>query len=58
MYSRHKSTLDECPTVTKKAKLCLRSGNSSDKTNDMITNDIRSTAGISSQSKQEKMLKP
>ncbi|XP_011692834.1 PREDICTED: E3 ubiquitin-protein ligase TRAIP-like isoform X2 [Wasmannia auropunctata] len=54
MYSRHKSTLDECPTVTKKAKLCLRSGNSSDKTNDMITNDIRSTAGISSQSKQEK----
>lgn len=54
--SIHNSTFDECPTITKKAKLCLRSGNS-DKSNDVVTSNVRNTARMSSPSKQKKMLK-
>ncbi|KAG5330493.1 TRAIP ligase, partial [Acromyrmex heyeri] len=51
------STLDECPTVTKKARLGLQSGNNSKKTNDVNKDDIKNTAGISSQSNIKTSLK-
>ncbi|XP_018342206.1 PREDICTED: E3 ubiquitin-protein ligase TRAIP-like [Trachymyrmex septentrionalis] len=44
------STLDECPTVTKKARLDLQSDNNSKKINDVNKDNIKNTAGISSQS--------
>lgn len=53
--SMHNSIFDECPVVTKQAKLCLRSGNSSNKSNDVVTSNVRNTAGMSSQSKKFKL---
>ncbi|KYM86433.1 hypothetical protein ALC53_04133 [Atta colombica] len=51
------STLDECPTVTKKARLGLQSGNNSKKTNDVNKDNIKNIAGISSQSNVKTSLK-
>ncbi|KYQ48438.1 TRAF-interacting protein [Trachymyrmex zeteki] len=51
------STLDECPTITKKARLGLQLGNSSEKTNNVNKDNVNNTAEISSQSNVKTSLK-
>ncbi|XP_018399591.1 PREDICTED: E3 ubiquitin-protein ligase TRAIP-like [Cyphomyrmex costatus] len=47
--SMSNSTLNECPTDKKKVRLCLQSGNSSEKTNYVIKDNVKNTAAISLQ---------
>lgn len=50
-------TLDECPSNTKKVKLCLQSGNDNDEINNTITHDIGNISSMNKQSKKKKLLK-